>query len=75
VEYLELRKTLKKHRLTLKAFSQILGLTEQTVRQWKRIGIPQYAITNLELFERLTSEEREKFLQERLVKNQEIENI
>jgi transcriptional regulator with XRE-family HTH domain len=68
VEYLELRKVLKKHRLTLKAFSQILGLNEQTVRQWKKIGIPQYAITNVELFERLSSEEREKFLQERLIK-------
>jgi len=67
MEYLELRKVLKIHRLTLKAFSKILGLTEQTVRQWKKIGIPQYAITSIELFQRLSAEEREKYLREKLI--------
>jgi len=69
MEYLDFRKILKKHRLTIRAFSQIIGLTEQTIRQWKKIGIPQYAIINLELFERLPIDEREKYLQEKLQKN------
>jgi Mn-dependent DtxR family transcriptional regulator len=65
MEYLELRKTLKKYRITLRFFSKIIGVTEQTVRQWKKIGIPQYAVTSIELFERLTNEERENFLTEK----------
>jgi DNA-binding transcriptional MerR regulator len=66
MEYIDFRKFLKKYRITVKAFAKILGVTEQATRLWKKIGLPQYVIINIELFERLSSEEKERFLQEKL---------
>jgi len=66
MEYLEFRKFLKRYRITIRAFAQILGVTEQAIRQWKKTQIPQYAVINIELFNRLSSEEKERFLQEKL---------
>jgi hypothetical protein len=66
MEYLEFRKILKKHRATLKDISNILEISYSGIQNWKNIGVPHYIVEYLELLERLSAEEREKYLAEKL---------
>jgi len=66
MKYLEFRKILKKHRTTLKDISKILEISYGGIQKWKHIGVPRYAIEFLELLERLSAEERDRYLRERL---------
>lgn len=66
MEYLEFRKILRKHRTSLKDISNILEISYGGIQKWKHIGIPRYAIEFLELLERLSVEERERYLREKL---------
>jgi len=66
MKYLEFRKNLKKHRISLKNLSSILEISYGGIQNWKNIGVPKYAIEFLSLLERLSAEEREKYLRDRL---------
>jgi hypothetical protein len=66
MEYNEFKKTLKKHRASIKDFSNILEISYSGIQKWKNIGIPKYVIEYLELLERLSADEREKYLREKL---------
>jgi len=69
MEYIEFRKILKKNRISLKDISTILNISYSGVLKWKNIGIPQYAIEFLKILERLSAEERELYLREKLILN------
>jgi len=67
MKYLEFRKNLRKHRISLKNLSSILEISYGGIQNWKHIGIPKYAIEFLNLLEKLSAEEREKYLREKLI--------
>jgi len=66
MDYIELRKTLKKYRISLKDLSKILEVSYSGIQKWKNIGVPRYAVEYLELLGRLSAEEREKYLAEKI---------
>jgi hypothetical protein len=66
VNYLELRKKLKKMRLTAGNFGKVLEISPNAVSRWKTREVPVYGKLIVDLLERLPVEEREKFLTERL---------
>jgi len=67
--YVEFKKALKFHRTSIKDLSHILEISYSGIQKWKNIGIPRYAVEYLELLTRLSADEREKYLQEKLQKN------
>jgi hypothetical protein len=66
MEYLEFKKVLKRHRTSMKDISRILEISYSGIQKWKNIGIPKYIVEYLELLERLSAEERENYLKEKL---------
>jgi hypothetical protein len=66
MEYVDLRKRAKRIGLNLKELSKLIGISYDGLMKWKNVGIPDYGITLIQLLERLSLEEREKFFQEKL---------
>jgi hypothetical protein len=69
MNYVEFKKHLKNHRTSIKDFSQILNISYSGIQKWKNIGIPQYVSEYLDVLNRLSAEEREKYLREKLELN------
>jgi hypothetical protein len=66
MEYLDLKRKLKKMRISFVNLSHVLQITPTGISRWKSRGIPIYGEIIIDLLERLPVEEREKFLTERL---------
>jgi transcriptional regulator with XRE-family HTH domain len=66
LEYIDLRKRVRRAGLNLKELAKIIGVTYVAVTSWKKNGIPYYVNPLIEMLELLTLEQREKFFAEKL---------
>jgi hypothetical protein len=66
MEYKEVKTSLKKMRLSIADLGRLEGIKPNSALGWSVRGVPKSAITILELLQKLSIEEREKFLEERL---------
>jgi hypothetical protein len=67
MKYLEFRKKLKLLGLTVKEFMEINNLHQNSAGNWRTKGfVPDLVINFLEVLEKLSLEEREKFFTEKL---------
>jgi DNA-binding TFAR19-related protein (PDSD5 family) len=66
MEYSELKRRLKKMRITSTNLGEILEISPTAVSRWGRREVPIYGKIIIELLERLPIEERENYLKEKL---------
>jgi hypothetical protein len=66
MKYIELRKSLKKLRISIKEFSVLIGFTYTSVTRWNSAEVPYWVSVFIDSIERLSLEEREKFFTEKL---------
>jgi hypothetical protein len=66
MDYKEVKNSLKRMRLTIADLGKLEGIKPNSALGWSVRGVPKSAITILEVLEKLSIEEREKYLAEKL---------
>jgi hypothetical protein len=67
MKYSEFKLKAKKMRISLTDLSTIIGVGLTSMSNWKQIGIPNYAISIIELLEELPSDKRDEFLERKII--------
>ncbi|EJF07045.1 hypothetical protein ThvES_00008870 [Thiovulum sp. ES] len=66
MDYIQFKLSLKKIRLTIKTFSSLTGNNPNGLNQWKKTGVPAYAISLLETLQMLSIEQRAGYIAQKI---------